>query len=206
MKNRVSTYPGRILLTPVEGETNKYDMQRADEPVEVGDPLSSETFLKSSTADSYHLSLENPLPDDIFQKLSSCLLYDSANKQFKAMDGTVIGNYPGAQIATGSYVGNGNYGSGHPNTLVLPFEFKFIILQRDATIDSSFESATVGGEITMLPGFSSTYYTQLSSAEFNVTVSGNTIQWYCNSSTSYYNSADYQFNKSRTTYRYIAVG
>ena len=30
MKERVSTYPGRVKLIPVEGQENIYDMERAD--------------------------------------------------------------------------------------------------------------------------------------------------------------------------------
>lgn len=39
VEDRVSTYPGRIHLTPVAGQTNVYDMSRADEPVQEGTPL-----------------------------------------------------------------------------------------------------------------------------------------------------------------------
>jgi len=39
VEDRVSTYPGRIKLTPVSGQTNVYDMSRADDPVQEGTPL-----------------------------------------------------------------------------------------------------------------------------------------------------------------------
>ena len=39
VEDRVSTYPGRIKLPPVSGQTNVYDMIRADEPVQEGTPL-----------------------------------------------------------------------------------------------------------------------------------------------------------------------
>lgn len=39
VEDRVSTYPGRVKLTPVSGQTNVYDMSRADEPVQEGTPL-----------------------------------------------------------------------------------------------------------------------------------------------------------------------
>lgn len=35
-KDRISTYPGRIKLFPVEGQADTYTMQRADEPIEDG--------------------------------------------------------------------------------------------------------------------------------------------------------------------------
>lgn len=43
-KDRVPTYPGRVVLTPVEGETNTFDLVRADEPTEAGTPLDKATF------------------------------------------------------------------------------------------------------------------------------------------------------------------
>lgn len=39
VEDRVSTYPGRVQLIPVAGQTNVYDMSRADEPVTEGTPL-----------------------------------------------------------------------------------------------------------------------------------------------------------------------
>lgn len=43
-KDRVSTYPGRVVLTPVEGAVNTFDLVRADEPTEAGSPLDKATF------------------------------------------------------------------------------------------------------------------------------------------------------------------
>ena len=37
MKDRTPTYPGRVQLVPVAGQTNIYDMTMADEPTEEGD-------------------------------------------------------------------------------------------------------------------------------------------------------------------------
>lgn len=42
--DRVPTYPGRVILTPVAGQANTYDMVRADEPVVEGTPLNKELF------------------------------------------------------------------------------------------------------------------------------------------------------------------
>lgn len=39
VEDRISTYPGRVKLTPVSGQTNVYDMIRADVPVQEGTPL-----------------------------------------------------------------------------------------------------------------------------------------------------------------------
>lgn len=44
VEDRVSTYPGRIILTPVPGKANTYDMVRADDPVAVGTPINKQLF------------------------------------------------------------------------------------------------------------------------------------------------------------------
>lgn len=43
-KDRVPTNPGRIVLTPVAGLENTYDMTRADNPIEEGTPVDKATF------------------------------------------------------------------------------------------------------------------------------------------------------------------
>lgn len=44
-KNRVVQYPGRVRMTPVSGETNIYDMERAEGTVtEAGTPFNAATF------------------------------------------------------------------------------------------------------------------------------------------------------------------
>ena len=42
--DRIPTYPGRVTLTPVSGQTNTYDLVRADQPVEEGTPINKALF------------------------------------------------------------------------------------------------------------------------------------------------------------------
>ena len=42
--DRVPTYPGRVRLTPVAGQTNVYDLTREDDPVVAGTPLNAALF------------------------------------------------------------------------------------------------------------------------------------------------------------------
>lgn len=37
--DRIPTYPGRVTLTPVSGQTNTYDLVRADQPIQEGTPI-----------------------------------------------------------------------------------------------------------------------------------------------------------------------
>lgn len=53
MLDRVPLYPGRVKLTPVSGQENVYDMVRADQPTQPGDPLSKNTLFSDDAASFY---------------------------------------------------------------------------------------------------------------------------------------------------------
>lgn len=44
VEDRISTYPGRVVMTPVEGKTNTYDLVRADVPIAEGTPINKALF------------------------------------------------------------------------------------------------------------------------------------------------------------------
>lgn len=68
MEDRVSTYPGRVRMTPVSGQANVYDLERADQPTEPGTPLNKANLLSDAVAE--FLDLENTaVPNDAFRKL-----------------------------------------------------------------------------------------------------------------------------------------
>ena len=46
VKNREPGLTGRVIMLPVVGKTDTYDMVRADEPSEVGTPLNRDLFMK----------------------------------------------------------------------------------------------------------------------------------------------------------------
>lgn len=69
MKDRVPTYPGRVKLTPVEGQENTYDMTRADQPTQAGTPLNKATLLKDETAEKFGFDpADDPTVDDALSK------------------------------------------------------------------------------------------------------------------------------------------
>jgi hypothetical protein len=70
MKDRTPRYPGRVKLTPVAGQTNTYDMVRADSPVEPGTPINKQTLLTDETAYLLELKQECPTPDDAFSHIA----------------------------------------------------------------------------------------------------------------------------------------
>lgn len=70
MKDRLSKYPGRVKLTPVDGQADTFDMIRADEPEEAGTPINKNSLLKDETAEAMGLDpAANPTPDDALKKI-----------------------------------------------------------------------------------------------------------------------------------------
>lgn len=69
MQDRVPLYPGRVKLTPVSGQENVYDMVRADQPTQAGDPLNKDTLLKDATAALFGLGTD-AVPDDMINALA----------------------------------------------------------------------------------------------------------------------------------------
>jgi hypothetical protein len=79
MKDRIAKYPGRVRLTPVNGQTNVYDMTRLDDPTQVGDPLNKNTLLKDATAALFGLGA-NAVPDEVLARI--------ANERIPVVDAT----------------------------------------------------------------------------------------------------------------------
>ena len=99
MQDRISTYQGRVTLTPVSGQVNTYDMVRADSPEQTGTPLNTENLL-SQQASATILTLagvEPENPSEAFIQLSK-VLYPLKKE--------AVG------IASGSYTGTGNSTTG----------------------------------------------------------------------------------------------
>lgn len=94
------------------------------------------------------------------------------------------------KIVTGSYVGTGQYGSAHKNTLSFEKEPKFVIIGGEYTIFALRPMAN--GATLDTTGLNQTYGTKLS-------WNGNSISWYSDS------SERRQCNQSGVTYNYMAL-
>ena len=69
MKDRTPKFPGRVKLKPVAGQTDTYDMTRADDPDDTGTPFNTRTMLQDSTGRFLRLPYANPLVDDAFRHM-----------------------------------------------------------------------------------------------------------------------------------------
>lgn len=118
MKDRVSTYPGRVRMTPVSGQTNVYDLERADQPTETGTPLNKANLLSDAVAE--FLDLENTaVPNDAFRKLGERqkieLVFESIDE---SGNWTVPSNLYGGKIFAVAVGGGG--GGGHTKSSGFP--------------------------------------------------------------------------------------
>lgn len=72
MYDRISTYPGRYQITPVEGQENTFDIVRADGEISAGTPLNKSTLLTDATAALLNLG-EDATPDDVLAILANAI-------------------------------------------------------------------------------------------------------------------------------------
>ena len=104
------------------------------------------------------------------------------------------------RIATGSYVGTGEYGKSHPNTIQLPFPAQIVLL--DVSTCHNFNSTP---EYYFLFRQAAEFMPDDTSNGSNVlTWSDSAVSWYYTDSHS--DGPFYQFNKSGQTYQYIIIG
>ena len=68
MQDRTPRYPGRVKLVPVSGQTNVYDMTRADSPTQEGTPINKATLLTDATAAIFGLGAD-ATPNDVFAEI-----------------------------------------------------------------------------------------------------------------------------------------
>ena len=73
MQDRVSLYPGRVKLEPVDGQANLYDLTRADQPTQEGTPLNKATLLQDSTEVRIFGAAGDHTIDDALGKIAGSL-------------------------------------------------------------------------------------------------------------------------------------
>ena len=193
MKDRISTYPGRVTLTPVAGQENTYDMAWADQPVEAGTPLSKAALLTDAVAAGFGLT-DAATPNDVFSLLTGAALSDG-NGHVTDLSGNILG----LRIQTGTYTGAGYCNISNPhNSLTFDFTPALVFIMgtdaRYAPAMYFWGSDRMNG--VYLNGSNSAGYSNL------VTVSGSTMDWYFPADSATYK----QYNYKNMVYRYVAIG
>lgn len=202
MKDRTPLYPGRVTLVPVEGMENTYTLIRADEPKEAGTPINKATLLTDETATRYGLA-DTAVPDDVL-----AILADAARVQggaLKRADGSaLILPAPTANMAVGSYVGTGSYGSSAPNELVFDFTPRLVILT-----GTKREPVDVETPVYWMLQHPDTVMRMHANTQSGVTWGENSVSWW-SENIAYSGGTEYpgdaQLNESGVTYYYIAFG
>lgn len=132
MQDREPIYPGRVTMTPVFGQANTYDMERADKPLQQGTPLNKATLLKDATAALFGLGT-GAVPDDVLAELGKYKQYWWRRR------------LPGGE----RYV---EVQSDIPNAIALfsPYvETSQVIYSKQLTIDQTNGTAALGAALTL---------------------------------------------------------
>ena len=141
---------------------------------------------------------DNEKVDAALKGQAEALAAETAAREELAAAVAACGN---CKIAYGTYTGNGNYGSDHPNCLTFPFEPKLVIVQ-----NKSVASAQISGSNSMSWGMMTAirplngFILDGVSWTLRLTWSGNSLSWYNTI------NAELQMNKSDNTYLYLALG
>lgn len=191
MQDRLSMYPGRVKLSPVIGKENVYDMERADEPQQLGTELKKDTLLSDETAEALGLT--------------SDATPNTALAQIKTLIDELESKMGGAEY--GSYTGTGTYGSSNPNKLTFPKAAKVVMLFNDQGQAIAFcetSDATKAGTSIYVPGLSTsyqrTYYYKISTSDCSTYMKRDSgskkLFWYN------LGSESTQFNEGSTKYYY----
>lgn len=203
MKDRQPTRPGRVRITPENGEAYYAVMEMADEPTEVGTPPIKANLLKDSTA-ALLGGNSNMVPDEAFVALKN--LIDGISSPDKIGAG---------QVQVFSYAGTGRNGPDNPTSITFGFAPKCVVFLMKKTDHGVFKNmsfllsnSSYGGSIVEITdllttsfaikrgfgftGYNGTYYGKKSE-------DGKTISWYNTE------SATDQFNGSNETYYGVAL-
>ena len=158
---------------------------------------SQQQILSNATKSLMGLE-DNAIPDEAFSVLQSAIS-------------------SGAKIEVGSYTGSGKYGSSNPNTLTFGFEPKFFVVMKRSSSSSqmpnqssysrqvcgqfyAIRNAELLGCTAQNPGNSGS-----TAPVIQIEWMDSSIKWWLVVPSNSNNAAD-QFNESRTTYDYIAIG
>lgn len=217
MQDRLPLYPGRVKLTPVSGQESIYDMERADEPTQIGTAINKANLLKDGTAALFGLS-SNAVPDDVHNWVGQynthwwgCLntstgattYVNSTNRNAYPDDGTVgtlTYRYLGIpfdnavkspEMEMGSYVGTGLTGEANPNSLTFNFAPRLVLIWGGLSgLVNLFFFVRGATTYTVVKSSGASY-------AMNCTFNGNNLSWY----STYY---IFQANDEGTRYRYVA--
>lgn len=194
MQDRIATYPGRVRLTPVTGETDVYDLERADEPIQSGTPINKQTLLTDEAAAEAQAAAGAAAPPGV------------PSEAVKMLAGAIDDlNGKAIRMEIGGYTGTGTYGSANPCTLTFSFQPSVVILGE--LVDTGVETHNVPTIYKWGEAALQVRIERRATSAYNydylvntASVAGKTLSWYAPTGTYAYNQA----NISGKKYFYIA--
>ena len=104
VKDRVPTYPGRVILNPVSGQQNTYDMVRADAPEQEGTPVNKALLDQKSDRLVFGVTVYvSKSGSDTSGDGSSSAPFATIQKAIDALPKDLNGNHAIIDIASGTY-------------------------------------------------------------------------------------------------------
>ena len=184
MKDRVPLYPGRVILNPVSGQENTYDLTRADQPQQEGTPLNKANLLSDTTAAAIASATKisnssDPVIDEMLANIAAVI-------------GTNL-----KLTKTGSYVGTGTKGQKNAIQLAIGFCPVFVAV---LAAGSGRQGLIIYDKI------SDTFCSKTYNWSDKLTVQ------YANGVLSYYTTnlgssgVSYQLNEESVNYYWVAIG
>lgn len=162
------------------------DDEKIDEIAELAEAannLKANGILSTTTKTAFGLTA-SAAPDDVFSVLENAAILKNGTLQLPN-GGTI----PGIRTEYGTYVGTGQYGSGHPNTITASFNLQIVFIVGTYIGTGVFTILLKGAERATS-----------TAQDCFLTWSGNSVSWY--STGNQFN----QLNDSRKTYYYFAIG
>ena len=105
MKDRQPTRPGRVKLTPENGQAPFFaTMEMADEPSEVGTPLNRATLLSNETASAFGLDPDTSTPEQVFNFLLDAKIYKHIARYQLSQDKQTVVFDSGDTVDNAEYV------------------------------------------------------------------------------------------------------
>lgn len=180
MNDRIPTFPGRVKLTDEETGVSKfYTFEMADQPIEAGTALNKANLLTDATAAAI--------------AAFSAATPDTPNEALNHLATAISGLSDSAKIATGSYTGNGTYGTSNRTTITFPFIPKIVFIQNKT--EQALGLPYLWGSSVLIAVSRTTTLTAN-----NASISDATL--------SFYNTSSYeaQLNKTSIIYNWVAIG
>lgn len=166
VKDRVSTYPGRVVLTPVSGQTNTYDMARADQPTEDGTRIDKKLFdQKAYTLTSNITVYVSTTGSDVTGDGTSVAPYQTISKAVSEIPKCLGGFHAQIDVADGTYNERVNVDGFYGGRLTIGASGRTIVV-RGISVQSSSVVRLYVSNIT----YSSTYAGSMLYVDNNSTV------------------------------------